>query len=82
MNGVLIKEIRLVLGITQLELGRQMGVDRRTIQRWERGETEINGPAEVLMNQLKTEAFRASGVPDTRLKKEARRKRKKWPKRG
>ena len=81
MNGVLIKEIRLVLGITQLELGIQMGVDRRTIQRWERGETEINGPAEVLMNQLKTEAFRASGVPEIRLKKEAKRKRKKWPKR-
>lgn len=82
MNSNLVKEIRLSLGLTQLELGLQMGVDRRTIQRWECGECDIAGPATVLLNQLKSEAFRAGDVPENRLKRESRRKRKKWPKRG
>lgn len=81
MNGSLVRELRLFLTLTQVELAIQMGVDRRTIQRWERGECDITGPATVLLNQLKSEAFRASDVPENRLLKEGRRKRKKWPKR-
>lgn len=81
MNGDMVREIRLALKQTQLELSLRMNVDKRTVQRWERGEAEIIGPAIVLLNQLKEEAFRAASIEPDRIVKRPKWRRRKYPKR-
>jgi DNA-binding transcriptional regulator YiaG len=39
------KQIRFGLGLSQMEMGEEMGVNVRTIQKWEGNETSIPGPA-------------------------------------
>lgn len=62
MNGTLAKKIRETLGLSQEELGRQMNVHRRTIIRWEQGAIPISGPAITILNQMKNEAMRSTGL--------------------
>lgn len=38
MDGQTIREARKALGLTQVDLGRKVGVDAITVSRWERGE--------------------------------------------
>ncbi|MFZ1106844.1 MAG: helix-turn-helix domain-containing protein [Rhodomicrobium sp.] len=45
MSGEEFRTLRDVLGMTQEQLGTRMGVDGRTIRKWENNERNIPGPA-------------------------------------
>ena len=44
INGAEIKRQREVLGLSQVQLGRHLGVATNTIARWERGELKVEHP--------------------------------------
>lgn len=49
------KEARLRLGLTQSELARALklgGDGKRTVRRWEHGERDIPGPAQVAVRLM------------------------------
>ena len=46
------REIRRRLGLTQTELAARLGVNIRTIIRWESGETPISLMAELALSQV------------------------------
>lgn len=48
------KQIRNLIGLTQSALAYEMGVDLRTVRRWEAGEVTIPGPVELLMRTWAT----------------------------
>lgn len=56
MKGSELKSIRSKLELSQRELGLKIGLSgdniARTIRRWETGETEISGPAAILIRQM------------------------------
>ena len=39
MNDLDIKQIRAKIGLTQAELAKKLGVDKKTVQNWESGAT-------------------------------------------
>jgi DNA-binding transcriptional regulator YiaG len=45
MSGEEFRALRDALGMTQEQLGKRMGVDGRTIRKWENNERNIPGPA-------------------------------------
>ena len=49
LNGKEIRFLRKEMDLTQSELARLFGVDAQTVARWEKGETTIAGPAELLL---------------------------------
>jgi putative transcriptional regulator len=49
LNGKEIRFLRKQMDLTQSELARLFGVDAQTVARWEKGETAIAGPAELLL---------------------------------
>ncbi len=52
MKGQELRRLRLRMGLTQKQLGAEVGVAENTIARWERGEMKINEPAAKLMTIL------------------------------
>ena len=57
MAPIDIGQLRKKLGsddkpISQAELARRLGVNQGTISRWETGEDEPTGPAEILLRQI------------------------------
>jgi transcriptional regulator with XRE-family HTH domain len=58
------KALRARTGMTQVEIGADLGVDARTVQRWEAGEYPIPPPVERLLGILTD--------PDWRLLKAAK----------
>ncbi|WP_454917093.1 helix-turn-helix domain-containing protein [Xanthobacter sediminis] len=49
------KEIRFLrrhIGMTQAELAQMLRVDAQTVARWEKGQTEIQGPADMAIRVL------------------------------
>ena len=46
-----IRAERAMLCLTQTELGKKLGVDQRTIRRWEMGETDI--PSSTILKLAK-----------------------------
>jgi DNA-binding transcriptional regulator YiaG len=58
MKPTELKSIRSNLKLSQRELGLKIGLTgdniARTIRRWETGETEISGPAAILLRQMAT----------------------------
>lgn len=44
--------LRIEMELSQKNLGALIGVDAQTIARWEKNETEISGPAELLIKSL------------------------------
>jgi DNA-binding transcriptional regulator YiaG len=52
-------DIRETLKSTQDKMGDLMGVDTRTIRRWEKGERSIPGPA-VLLAKILVDNYRKS----------------------
>lgn len=47
MTPAELKEARRKLGLSTNKLGEAMGVDARTIRRWEAGDRSIPGPVQV-----------------------------------
>lgn len=46
-----VKEIRETLGLTQAQLGAEVGVDQSTVSNWENGQ-QPKGPARLLLKKL------------------------------
>lgn len=44
------KEIRLSIGMTQVEFSASLGISLGTLRHWERGDRTPSGPALVLLN--------------------------------
>ena len=44
--------LRKQMDLTQAELGTMLGVSDQTVARWEKGETEMSGPADKLLRVL------------------------------
>lgn len=63
------RKIRESLGLTQTELGREMGVTFRTVSRWETGEFPIPRLAELALRSVVQEAKQKT-VPWEKIKKE------------
>jgi non-specific serine/threonine protein kinase len=57
---------RFGLGLTQAQLGVQLGVVANTVARWERGELGIRDPVRILRILEQLEEAGGSGVPSTR----------------
>jgi putative transcriptional regulator len=55
LDGKEIRFLRKEMDLTQSELGKCLGVDAQTVARWEKGEHNINGPAERLLRALYVE---------------------------
>jgi DNA-binding transcriptional regulator YiaG len=53
MDGRELKKIREAAGWTQGQLGDKLGVDRRTIRKWENKERDMPGPAVILARQIR-----------------------------
>jgi DNA-binding transcriptional regulator YiaG len=45
-------EIRKALGLSQVKMAEAMGVDVRSVRRWESGERNISGTAVILARML------------------------------
>lgn len=56
MNPEEIKAIRVILGLTQENLARKIGVTCGTVNRWESGNVKPSPLAIQKLNQLKKEA--------------------------
>lgn len=50
-----IKNLRLMLKLTQLSFAQVIGVTAKTVEAWEKGTNSPNGPARRLMSILKEE---------------------------
>jgi len=46
MSGKELKRLRVKMGITQVELGKRLGVAGNSVARWERGARDISIPME------------------------------------
>lgn len=57
MSGAELRFLRTELGMTQAELSRIVHVDKQTVGRWERGETEIESAKEALVRRYAMEAL-------------------------
>jgi DNA-binding transcriptional regulator YiaG len=47
-----VKAIRVAKGMTQAQLGEEVGVDQSTVSNWEKGVTAPRGPARKLLAAL------------------------------
>ncbi|MCO4316265.1 helix-turn-helix domain-containing protein [Phyllobacterium sp. 21LDTY02-6] len=55
MSGAELRFLRSEMGLTQAELAKTVHRDKQSIGRWERGEIEIDSPAEALIRRLAIE---------------------------
>ncbi len=53
MTPEALKQVRAKLGLTQMELAKQLGVARNTVNRWEMGQRRIAPMVERLIKTLK-----------------------------
>ncbi len=53
-----ITSLREALGLTQLEFGDRIGVDKMTVSRWERGALRPSAESLAAIEQLRREAIR------------------------
>ena len=51
-----VKEVRVTLGLTQVEFASQVGVSQPLVAMWENGKREPSGPAAIVLSQLKDKA--------------------------
>jgi DNA-binding transcriptional regulator YiaG len=52
MTAAELRKIRERMGVTQAEMAAKLGVDQRTLRRWELAEVSIPGPAVILTKLL------------------------------
>jgi len=57
MSGDELRFLRTEMGMTQAELSKLVHVDKQTIGRWERGETEIGAAEEALIRRYAMEVL-------------------------
>jgi transcriptional regulator with XRE-family HTH domain len=58
VKPVELRRIRAELGLTQTELGEELGVHRVTVARWETGERGIPEPVARLLQRIRAERKR------------------------
>lgn len=64
LSGKELRFLRKQMDLTQAELGTIIGLSAQQVARWEKGESEISGPADVLLRGLFIE--HAGGTIDIR----------------
>ena len=52
LNGNEFRFLRTELGLTQANLGNMLDVDSQTVARWEKGQSEVSGPADKMLRFL------------------------------
>lgn len=55
-----VQEIRVSLGLTQVELAKEVGVSQPLVAMWESGDRVPSGPAAIVLSQLRDRAVQAS----------------------
>ena len=58
MKGQELRRLRQRMGLTQKQLGAELGVTENTVARWERDEMKMNEPAARLMRTIVATARR------------------------
>lgn len=66
MDPVEFRELRRGSGLTQLEVAKEIGVDKQTICRWERGRHRIGNGAGALLLFLVTDDRRVEAIKSLR----------------
>ena len=61
MSGVDIRELRQMLGLSQVELAKWIGVSQPAVAQWETGATTPRGSVLRLLGMLQDEAEKKSG---------------------
>lgn len=51
-----VKEVRVALGLTQVEFAKEVGVSQPLVAMWEGGDRDPSGPAAIVLSQLKEKA--------------------------
>lgn len=49
----LVRSMRRHMDLTQAELAEALGVDRKTVSRWERGTVDVPGPVPLAMMEIR-----------------------------
>jgi len=68
LNGREMRFLRKLMDLTQAELAGWLGVNVQTVARWEKGQSEISGPADKLMRLL----YLASEFTDVKVLEQVR----------
>lgn len=68
LNGREMRFLRKLIDLTQAELAVWLGVNVQTIARWEKGQSEISGPADKLVRLL----YLASEFTDVKVLEQVR----------
>ena len=58
MQADQLRSIRVASGLTQLALSQALGVDVRSVRKWEGGERPIPGPVAALMRLLEAKKWK------------------------
>lgn len=61
-----VQEIRVALGLTQVELAKEVGVSQPLVAMWESGDRIPSGPAAIVLSQLRDKAEQSSGKKSRR----------------
>lgn len=48
-----VQQIRVALGLTQVELAKEVGVSQSLVAMWEGGDRTPTGPAAIVLSQLR-----------------------------
>lgn len=65
LTGKEFRFLRKYLALTQVNIGEILGVSSQTVARWEKGQTELDGPAEAAMRILVLHSLNALPVAVT-----------------
>ncbi len=61
ITGNEVREVRVALGLTQVEFAKEVGVSQPLVAMWEGGDREPTGPAAIVLSQLKVKAEKKIG---------------------
>jgi len=69
MQGSQMKEIRRIIGLTQAEVAQELGVNKQTVHRWEKGKCRIKRSVEGSFAMLANSPERISWIKSNRPKR-------------